>query len=68
MEKYQPIAINRKQDKNNREVIKMSETFKYKVSSERLSEDSFKMKKNILKNYLFMMLATSLSLFPILCP
>ena len=45
MEKYQPIAINRKQDKNNREVTKMSETFKYKVSSERLSEDSFKMKK-----------------------
>ena len=45
MEKYQPIAINRKQDKNNREVIKMSETFRYKVSSERLSEDSFKMKK-----------------------
>ena len=45
MEKYQPIAINRKQDKNNREVIKMSETFKYKVSSERLSEDSFKVKK-----------------------
>ena len=43
--KYQPIAINRKQDKNNREVTKMSETFKYKVSSERLSEDSFKMKK-----------------------
>ena len=61
MEKYQPIAINRKQDKNNREVIKMSETFKYKGSSERLSE-------NILKTYLFMMLATRLSLFPILYP